>query len=98
MRRHDALIADLLHACANPAVAEAALATLRRESLDRVRDAAALDRQPSGDFVAAAVRRFADRSDSAAAARVARRMAKAQMPLIAGLQAILDERAHDPDV
>lgn len=95
MRRHDALFADLLHACAHPAVAEAALATLTSESIERVRGAAARRHEPTGVFVAGLVRRFARRSDRAAADRVARRMALAQMPLVAGLEAILEEPSEE---
>lgn len=89
MTRQQAIVADLLHACVHPAVAGAALFAVSEETIEKARIAAALRRQPLGDFVARKVAGFADAASAQDKARLARRMRAAPTPIAAGLEAIL---------
>jgi hypothetical protein len=85
-----AIVGDLLHACAHPEVANAALFALKNETIEKVRVAAARRRQSLGAFVAQEVQRFAGHADEADRTRLARRMSAAPTPIAAGLEAILE--------
>ena len=88
--RHHAILADLLHACAHPAVASAALFALNRNALEKARYGAARRRQSLGAFVAQEVDRFARAASAQDRARLIRAMRGAPAPIAAGLEAILE--------
>ena len=90
MTRQQAIVADLLHACAHPAVAGAALFALSGPTIEKARVGAALRRQSIGSFVADEVDRFARAASAQDKARLARRMRGAPAPIAAGLEAILE--------
>lgn len=89
MRQH-AILADLLHACAHPEVASAALFALSRDAMEKARYGAARRRQPLGVYVAQEVDRFARAASAQDRLRLARRMRGAPAPIAAGLEAILE--------
>lgn len=90
MTRQSPIVSDLLHACAHPAVAGAALSAMRREAVERVRAAAARRREPLDAYVARQVARFARAASAQDKARLASRMRGAEAPIAAGLEAILE--------
>lgn len=98
MSRQQAIIADLLHACAHPAVADAALFALSDETVERARVVAARRRQPIGVFVAHEVADFAREAGPLERARLASRMRGAATPIAAGLEAILESNVRHADV
>ncbi|QLP98395.1 MAG: hypothetical protein HZY79_14865 [Rhodoblastus sp.] len=90
MTRQQAIVADLLHACAHPAVAGAALFALSADAIERARVGAARRRQSIGAFVAHSVADFARVASERDKALLARRMRGAPAPIVAGLEAILE--------
>ena len=88
--RQSPILADLLHACAHPAVASAALLALSRDAMEKARRGAARRRQPLGVYVAQEVDRFARAASAQDRLRIARRMRAAPTPIAAGLEAILE--------
>lgn len=98
---HRALIPDLLHSCADPCVARAALASIGGAFAERVRKHAEARDMSAGLFAARAVAGFARRADEVELAALERAIAGADLPLLEGLRAILDEaigRRGEPDV
>jgi hypothetical protein len=83
------IVVDLLNACAHPCVANVALASLRRETTERVRLAAAAQGLSPAVLTAARVRRFAQYADDASIGRLAAAMSGEDQPVIAGLEAIM---------
>lgn len=94
MLRQHAIIADLLHACAHPAVADAALFALSDATVERARISAAGRSQSLGAFVACQVADFARDAGPCDHARLARRMRGASTPIVAGLEAILENKVQ----
>lgn len=94
MTRQQAIVADLLHACAHPAVAGAALFALNYDTIERARIGAARRRESLGVFVAHEVAEFAHGASAKDKARLARRMRGAPAPIAAGLEAILENPAR----
>lgn len=90
MKRQQAIVADLLHACAHPAVAKAALFALSHQAVEKARVGAARRRQPLDAFVAEEVDRFARAATEQDRRRLVRRMRGSPAPIAAGLEAILE--------
>ena len=85
-----AVIPDLLHSCADPCVARAALASIGGAFAERVRRHAGSRDMSAGVFAARSVAEFARRADAAELAALDRAMAGADLPLLEGLRRILD--------
>ncbi|MBL8588666.1 MAG: hypothetical protein JNK46_09060 [Methylobacteriaceae bacterium] len=88
-RARKAMIVDLLHSCAHPPVARAALASIGGPFAERVRRCAEARDLPAGVFAARAVARFADTASPADRGELAAAMRQSDQPLLAGLRAIL---------
>lgn len=87
---HRALIPDLLHSCANPLVARAALASIGGGFAERVRQHAEARDMSAGVFAARAVAEFARQAEADDLAALGRAIGDADLPLLEGLRVILD--------
>ena len=85
-----AVIPDLLHSCADPCVARAALASIGGAFAERVRKHAGSRDMSAGVFAARSVAEFARRADAAEIAALDRAIDGVDLPLLEGLRTILD--------
>lgn len=84
------LIAELVNSFSHEPVARAAVLSLGLEFFMRVESAACSLGQSAGSYAARRVMRFADRADDAQWLLLSRVMAGEDMPLLSGLQYILE--------
>ena len=83
------LIEEIIRSCANPSVAQAAVASIGRSFSKDVAAAASTFGMDVGGFVAIYVDRFARHGDEGELRSVLAAMESAQEPLLAGLHRIL---------
>lgn len=87
---HRALIPDLLHSCANPTVARAALLSIGGGFAERVRRHAEARDMSAGVYAALSVAEFARQADEDDLDALGRAIDDADLPLLEGLRLILD--------
>jgi hypothetical protein len=84
------MITDMVHACSNEKVAQAAISCIGDEFARRVLSSARRRGLGSGRFVAVVMRRFRRNAKGEAREALQRRMAIADQPLLTGLQQIVE--------